>query len=321
MEKLAKITEYRESWGWGSMKFFFMFLAVCTVNGFAESADNTDIQSLLNDADSALKEPAAKPEAAKTEKSPHKKKKKIAVNDEDSDYTPSPPLVEAPKPATPEGPPKIVPIDSPDLKEILSVDLDAKARERSRRFPKSVVRLLGGMNWMGGGYTLIRGDDSFEKIDGGALAGVYVEYNPVWALGLWGPSVAEASISLSLGAGYFRGNALMRRTGVQTGDTTYPLNSTPLNVEVGPVLSLWNRVALQLGYGASGEFIHQMGEGETDTVTQLVWADTASAAIRAYLSDSFEWYVGCRYRGVSLGSNPHIHATMLMSGIGFQFLD
>jgi hypothetical protein len=303
------------------MKSAFIFLAMCAISSWADPAASTDLQSLLNDANSALQAPVNASPAAKPGKVARKGKKKATSEDAMDDDSSSPPVAAAPIPATPELPPKIVPINSPDLKEILSVDLSAKERERSRTFPKSVVRLMGGMNWMGDGYSLVRGDDTFQRISGGSLAGAYLEYNPVWPLPLWGPSIAAPSLSLSLGAGYFRGEALMRRTGVQTGDAVYPLTSTPVNFEIGPVISLWNRVALQLGYGAGGEFIHQNGDGETDTVTQLVWSDTASAALRAYLSDSFEWYLGYRIRGLGLGSDPHVHASMLMSGIGFQFTD
>jgi hypothetical protein len=222
---------------------------------------------------------------------------------------------------SPVAPPPLVPINSPELRAILSADLTAKEKENAQHFPKSVIHFLGGVNWMGTGYVLNRGDDSFEKIGGAALAGGYVDFNPTWPLEAGGPSGASLSFSLSLGVGYFRGNMLMRRTGVQTGDAIYPINTTPVNVEAGPVIALWNKVGLQLTYGLVGEVFHQTGLGENDTVTQLAWADTASAALRFHVVGSFEGYVGWRWRGLVLGSAPHIHAGMLAGGLGYQFAD
>lgn len=298
------------------MRLGALFFILCIAQAFAvEGNDDGDLKSLLNEANSALETPAPAPKE-KVRPAHHKAKKKEAEAEEGSEAPQK--TASEPKPLPPA---RLVPIDSPDLNEILSVDLNAKRREQENIYPKSVIRLTGGLNWLGLGHGLVQDDDTFTNIDGGALTGFYLQYNPAWALPFFNNSVTNTSLSLAFGTGYFRGQALMRRTGVQTGDQKYDLSTFPIDVEFGPVLSLWRRVGIQFAYGLGAEFVHQSGDSQWNTVTNMFWGDTISAGLRGYISSTIEAYLGWKYRGLLLGSTPRVHESMLTAGVGFEFAD
>jgi hypothetical protein len=298
------------------MKFLVLLLALCVIPAFSE--EESDVRSLLNEANAALDSPVDKPKPAPAA---HRRKPEKKLRDESD--PPNNIESESADQKTPAAialpPARLVPLDSPDLNEILSVDIRAKKQESTNAYPRSVVRLTAGANWLGNGYGLIQDDDTFSHIGGSALTGLHLEYNPAFLLPFLDGPNTSLSLSLAFGAGYFRGQGLMRRTGVQTGDQIYDLSTFPVSVELGPVFSLWRKVGIQVCYGMGVEFVHQSGDSQWNTVTNMFWGDTVSVAVRGYLSDTIEAYAGWQYRGFLVGSTPRVTGSMLTAGIGFEF--
>lgn len=267
----------------------------------------SEIESLLKESEEALLAPPALQKSVKTSLDQHPIESK-----------PFHRKIDLPVPKTAEA---VAPIDPSAIQRIISLDLEASAREREPVYPMPLFLLSSGSHQLGPYYQLAKDDDVFSNDSGGSLWGIYLGFNPTWFIStLWAPS-ARLFLSGLLQTGYSQGKVLMTRSGVQPSSTVHAISLFPVDAGLQAELKFEKWLNVYIGYGPGMEIFHQSGVGVNDTVTQIYSGESVWLGFKGSLSKTIDFFIQYRRKGSGLFlRNGTFGGQIFSAGLAFNLL-
>jgi len=321
--------------GHGNMHGRQLLLAVFVACSAQRALAQDDIDSLLQQANSALHGAPTTPDSKKAEagesgapatpSGPAKGRgkrakrpvsKSPAPDDFDSTSDGSNPAPSAPAPVTNE---PVQPLTQKSLDQVLALDVQAREREKYTGVRWFMTRVGIGFDRIGTSYKFTKDDDTFTVAQRTSLMGASAEVGTITRIDRLSANSFAARGALLAGLGYYQGNVPVAREGIDNYEQNYQYQLIPFDLAIGLGFDYGSDYGFLLSYGVGTELMHQSGTGQTDTFSDMFIGDVLSATFTWHYDRELEVFLRAQKRGTGWSGSANIAGQVFAMGVGMPF--